>query len=145
MVRPRPLIVVVRLTSGWRSGVTDSTFAIDTLARRAATTISRRRSLLALGGALSAATAASPLATARRKKHRKKKRDKTRRGCTKLGDNCTAGGRSCCGQLACDQIGDQGPTRCCKLPGEPCEKFDDCCSGFCLNNGPGTPGTCLDT
>jgi hypothetical protein len=109
--------------------------AFDALTRLAFR-FSRRISLMALLAAVTPASAAA----------KKSSRKKKKRRCKKLGDECRPGGtRKCCANRACSAIGGEGPERCCKPPGEPCTKFDDCCSGFCFSDGVDSAKTCLDT
>jgi hypothetical protein len=115
----------------------------ETLIRSVSKAPSRRGALRLLAGSVLGSLLTFDEAVVAKRKRKKKR-------CKNLGDGCTPGGkRKCCGELICSTIGKgiglEGPERCCKQPGEPCTVFDDCCSAFCLNDGAGTPGTCLDT
>ena len=60
-----------------------SSYSVDTVARRAATAISRRHSLLTLGGAVLAATVPKPSVSEAKKKSRKDCQKKEQQRCTK--------------------------------------------------------------
>lgn len=122
----------------------------DDLSRILGVEPSRRSLLAGLGSGLLALlapatnreAAAVEKAKRTRKKRKKRKNDRKKERCKQLGDGCTPGGkRKCCGELTCSTYSATGvvPPRCCKEPGEPCTKFDDCCSLSCFE------GACLDT
>lgn len=89
----------------------------------------RRRFGMAAAGL---ATLLSPLAA--RDIAAKKKRKKR---CLKLGRVCEPGGkRKCCKKLKCRlTLNNVGFSHhCCKTVGATCASFQDCCSGFCLDD-----------
>ena len=93
-----------------------------------------RRGFGAAAGGLAGsllALAALPVAAAKKKGKRGKKK---RKRCTKLGDACNDGKKTCCCGLACREPvnGLETGRKCCKIGGSPCTFGEnECCSGDC--------------